>query len=310
MDWVRNVLLMLSVSIICVVSIEGLLLWMDFADPPAFQKDDVYGYLMQPRQSVSTRGNRFHINQAGFRGADFIVPKPNGLYRIAFVGDSITYGGGSIPEKDLFVNQVAVSLNPLSGKSIEPINLSAPGWGIPNMAAYIKTMGVHEADFLVWIIPAIDFRRPKRFLDDYFFPEDKPWSRVGYVSAIALNQILKVFSQSNSLNLNPHKIREQNLEILKLIFTQIIQEGIQAAIVVIPSKKELGSYQNDLSKFQTIAESLHIPFLELTSVFRELSAEELFLDEIHLNKHGHEQVARAMVPFLMKNFFKERGRTN
>src|SRR5262245_43722827 len=125
---------------------EGFARWLDIGDPPAFEKHDKYGYLMRPDQSVSTRGNRFQINRAGFRGIDLRSPRDPHVYRIAFVGDSVTYGGGSIPDRDLFVNRVASRFGVLTHHSVEAANISAPGWGIPNMAAYIETHGLADVD--------------------------------------------------------------------------------------------------------------------------------------------------------------------
>src|SRR5262245_17566544 len=102
-----RVLFVVASSLASLVLVEGLLRWLDVGDPPVFAAHAQYGYLMQPNQSVSTRGNRFHINRAGFRGGDFFWSKSEGMHRIAFVGDSITYGGGSIKDSDLFVNRVA-----------------------------------------------------------------------------------------------------------------------------------------------------------------------------------------------------------
>ena len=55
------------------------------------------------------------------------------------------------------------------------INISAPGWGIQNIVAYVQSVGFYDADLVVWVVPADDFRRRKTLLSDYpGFPLEKP----------------------------------------------------------------------------------------------------------------------------------------
>ena len=103
----NSAFIFLSAAVVGLLAAEGVLRLWDVADPPAFVEDPQYGFLMRSNQSVSTRGFRFQINWFGLRGRDFAMPKRAGVYRIAFLGDSIPYGGGSIQDPNLFVNVVA-----------------------------------------------------------------------------------------------------------------------------------------------------------------------------------------------------------
>lgn len=68
-----------------------------------------------------------HYNTWGFRGRDFDLVKPEGVYRIAVIGDSITYGRG-IEEKDRFTNLLEKQLNDEEGKGrYEVLNFGRPG---------------------------------------------------------------------------------------------------------------------------------------------------------------------------------------
>jgi len=71
-----------------------------------YERDPRYGYLMRPRQMVSTYGDPIEINALGLRGPPLLEPKPEGVVRVLFLGDSITYGGGRIHEGELFCRRI------------------------------------------------------------------------------------------------------------------------------------------------------------------------------------------------------------
>ena len=303
--WRENALLALSSSLICLAGLEGILRWWDVGDPPAFETNPQYGFLMQPDQSVSTRGYRFRINHAGLRGDDFLMPKPSAVYRIAFLGDSVTYGGGAVPDKDLFVNRVAFFLSASEGRQVEPINLSAPGWGIQNMAGYVAAVGLYDADLVVWVISSADFRRPKTSVVDNKFRARKPNSRLLYVCNESWRKLSRLFLQGVSLHRDSYGDREilkRNLQVFQSTLAQITRKGTAVAVVVVPS---LRGYEpvEDLLAFRSAAASCSVPFLDTAPAFHRPRSEELFLDGEHLRTPGHEIIADVIARFLKENFF-------
>ena len=66
-------------------------------------------------------------NSYGFRERDFTLAKPHGIYRVAIIGDSITYGQG-IQEQDRFSNLIEKELTHQNGKrGYEVLNFGQPG---------------------------------------------------------------------------------------------------------------------------------------------------------------------------------------
>lgn len=89
------------------------------------------GYFSKRWQQKSPpRLNRWH-----FRERDFSVAPPDGVYRIAVVGDSITYGQG-LPESDRMTNLLEHRLNQVGG-GYEVLNFGQRG-----------AETVHHIDFL------------------------------------------------------------------------------------------------------------------------------------------------------------------
>lgn len=67
-----------------------------------------------------------HTNRLGFRDRDFDIRKPPTTYRIAILGDSLTYGQG-IPKEDRFSELIQRHLNGLDRGSYEVLNFGVPG---------------------------------------------------------------------------------------------------------------------------------------------------------------------------------------
>jgi hypothetical protein len=259
---------------------------------------------LQPDQSVSPRGHRFRINRVGFRGDDFEVDKHPNALRVAFLGDSITYGGGQIPDKDLFVNRVPLSLEVPSRRPIESLNLSVPGWGIQNMAGYVTSKGLYHADLLVWVIASADFRRPKTTLEENGFWEVKPWSRImygGFVLARMSYQALGGhlgFGSGKAKAGSGLEILEKNLQTFHRTLAGVKNSGVSCLVVIVPAAGGYGSLHGDLVKFRSQAESLAVPVLDMGPAFEPHSSTELFFDGVHLTSRGHELIAESIVDFL------------
>src|SRR2546423_452209 len=102
---------------------EAALRELDFVGCPVFETVPPCGFLARPSQWVSGL-HKYHINRYGLRGLDFSDQRPTGTLRVAFIGDSITFGGGHVSDQETFVEQVASSLETRSGRKTEAINIS------------------------------------------------------------------------------------------------------------------------------------------------------------------------------------------
>jgi lysophospholipase L1-like esterase len=292
----------LLVVVSCILSLligEGLLRWLDIGAPPVFARHQQYGYLMVPNQSVSTRGYRFHINQAGFRGSDFSWAKPPGVYRIAFTGDSITYGGGSIAEEDLFVNRVASTMSSHLGTPVEAVNLC-----IQNIAGYVATQGLPATDLFIWVIPSADFRRPKTSLEEHGFVEQRPLSRFTFlVSSLGwevMTRMRRQFGVRHGEVVAGEIVLRQNVRTVQKVLTRIGENGYRAMIAFVPAETESEIDRRDRALFRSSAESIAVPFLDLEAAFDRQSSNGLYLDGVHLSSRGHEVVADGIVEFLTR----------
>jgi len=142
-----------------------------------YTPDPRFGYLMRPSQVVSTYGEPIEINALGLRGPPVLDPRPADTVRVLFLGDSITYGGGRVPEAALFCRRLE-TLARADGLHVESLNVSAPGWSPQNWTAWVEANGLLGADAVVVVIPAIDRARPFATLSANAMEERAPLLRL------------------------------------------------------------------------------------------------------------------------------------
>ncbi|HDH06683.1 MAG TPA: hypothetical protein ENH01_13455 [Nitrospirae bacterium] len=131
-NFIKNISLALCSFVVVLVIIEITLKLIGWGQIVGFLPNEEWGYLMKPSQTASSYGHPVNINGLGLRGPEIDQKKREGVLRILFVGDSITYGGVKIKEEKLFCRIVEYLLNNNDDLRAESINVSAPGWSPQN----------------------------------------------------------------------------------------------------------------------------------------------------------------------------------
>ena len=111
--------------------------------------DPVLDYELRP----SAPDGRERISAAGLRDRDFAVPKPAGVFRIAAIGDSVTYGSGVSRELGWTAQLVArlAALAVPGGAPIEVLNLGVPGYNISQVVERLRVSGLpFDPDVVVY----------------------------------------------------------------------------------------------------------------------------------------------------------------
>lgn len=109
-----------------------------------------------------------HTNSWGFRGREFYAMKPDKTYRIAFLGDSYTFGEG-VKDSDTYAEQTAVrlarKLNFPAGK-IESYNFGVGGYSFVHEWFLLNELVLKmKPDAVVFKIDIADFETPMFQLD-------------------------------------------------------------------------------------------------------------------------------------------------
>jgi|HubBroStandDraft_1064217.scaffolds.fasta_scaffold43258_2 lysophospholipase L1-like esterase len=98
-----------------------------------------------------------HINNVGLRGHDIAVPKPDGVYRIVALGDSITFGYG-VPNEKTFPQDLERLLNQNLATSVhyEVVNAGVPGTGLSYYEYFVRKQASQLNPDLILICMALN----------------------------------------------------------------------------------------------------------------------------------------------------------
>jgi len=291
-----------ALCVLLILSAMNLALWrLDLADCPVFETNPDYGYLAKPEQIVSTRGRKFHINNLGLRGADLTGTVPPGTKRIAFIGDSVTFAGGTVYDRQEFVNVAARLLEDFTGEKFETVNISAPGWGIQNIDGYIRDKGIHGSKLVIWVLPIEDFRRSKTTVTTFgHLPTRKyPFRvccvletiRTGFVGS--LRSVL--LRRRKPTSVDSQRVLTANLEAFRDALSRVVSQGAIVNVVFLPEgDAQPASDPIALASYQHLATLLGATTCDLGPEIARHGGGAVFYDGIHLNPVGHEIVGKLI----------------
>lgn len=126
---------------------------------------DAYGASLPARRwfALNTK-----LNSLGFRDEEWSRAKPAGTRRVAFLGDSFTYGWGIARVEDRFADLVAAGWNAESDERIEVMNLAKPGWGTSDQLEPIRHITeTYDIDEVVLCYVPNDIERLLPTSDDF-----------------------------------------------------------------------------------------------------------------------------------------------
>jgi hypothetical protein len=132
-------------------------------------------YLPQPGQSVVQRGARIETNAWGMRGPPVEREKPDGVFRLLVLGDSVVFGHTNIGQPHLATTLLATA-PAKGGIKLEVLNVSAPSWGPGNLLAWIDANGLFGADTAIIVLSSHDLDDDRTFAapDTATYPQEQP----------------------------------------------------------------------------------------------------------------------------------------
>ena len=240
----------------------------------------------------------FRVNSLGMADDEVAQRKPPGVFRIAFVGDSITCNFGHRPRAEIYLTLLQGMLNARArpGVRVQCLNFGVNGYGITQSLHVARTRASEfEADLLVAQLGLNDpypcdglyahqtptfplqtrdllFRllRPQRFWGDSFV--DRRYDREG------LRRISAGIAGFGELKRN-------GTPVLIVLFPYLYRPAYQ--------EWGFGTYQR---RFSAEAEAAAVPLLDLRTAFDEagLIDDRWPKDPIHPDAAGHRVAATAI----------------
>ncbi len=258
------------------------------------------------------RGNgeyqNIKTNRYGFRDYDYeSTVKPEGTYRVAFMGDSVTLGLYTGYD-DIFVRKFEVE----AGKrelpyKVQALNFSVDGYNTVQIYEMLRTKAlVFSPDKVVYIM----------CLNDFDF-EDASSRKIRYFKkpkSFLIDEIERGIKHACLRKMDYHFCHFKKNKIA--VFNKILemrdllkQNSINYQVVILPVFEMTKIDFKDYSFMQIHAEirdffvDNKIEFIDLIDMFKEQNEapRHYARDVWHLNPEGHQFVARQLAQFILTN---------
>ena len=270
-------------------------------DPVRYDSNILYGYAPKINQSKNRfKNSKVTINESGLRTIDNW--KLSKKKKIVFLGDSVTYAGSYIDDKDTFVHKVCGEL-----KNFICGNAGVNAYGIKNIVMRSKyDKRLQDAEIFIYLFPPGDFYREySNSKTAHFYLNNKSFIFPAITEAVSfvatkydINNYISKYDDGKHKNEDKIKLINYSISILA---DEIKNKKIKKKVFVFLSNekndKDLNSNLNKYIKENLVSEIGEINFLN-----NVLNDDKYFYDEsVHFNEKGHKIVANEIISVITKN---------
>ncbi len=269
-------------------------------DPVRYDSNILYGYSPKPNQKKKRIKNSYvTINDAGLRSINSWNSKKK---KILFLGDSVTYGGSYIDDKDIFSHKVCEKLtNFICG------NAGVNAYSVLNVVLRSKfDERIQDADIFIYLFPPGDFYRDyANSQTAHFYLNSKKFFLPAITEAISF--VITKYDLNNYISkLNDTKENEENYFNLIDFSINVLKEEISNKIlnqkkvfIFLSNEKNDKNYENKFNKY--VKNQLSQEFNDVIFLNSILNNDIYFYDEsVHFNIRGHNVVADSILKVIKK----------
>ena len=270
-------------------------------NPFIYKRDSIIGYRLRKLQSKKRfNGAKVSSDFEGFRYDPAKIIKSDTKY-IIFVGDSVTYGGSYIDDKDIFSSNYCRIIK----NNFNCLNNGINSWGVLNMGRFISNFDYYSnrkpEKFILVILPGDEPRNFRSFSDTPFWDSSPR-------EPSAINEVLRYLNYKYFLPMVRKKSIDNNETISKTRIVSDIQRNIiwnelenliekssyPIDIVITPpkswfieknKKKDIEKYEDllkNISKLNAVKKTCNL-YKFISSEYEE----GIYHDGVHLTKKGH-----------------------
>lgn len=292
--------ILLPIILLATIISEFYLRNLGLGDPIRYDSNILYGY--SPK--IDQKKNRFKnstvtINDLGLRS--IYSWKNNKEKKIVFLGDSVTFGGSYIDDRNLFSHIVCEKLRQFTCG-----NAGVNSYGVYNTIMRSKyDERIQSADIFVFLFPPDDFLRDYRNSETaHFYLNNKKFLLPSITEAISfistkydLNNYISKFNDTITIENHDLDFVDYSIELLK---EEVGNKKLKNKIVLVflSNRKDDKFLKTKLNKYikTKLQEKVDIHLLE-----NYLTEDFFFYDNsVHLSEKGHEVVAKRISSVLKK----------
>jgi hypothetical protein len=306
-------LIFLTIFIFSIFFLEFLLKMYGLGEPIIYETNTSYRYAPKANQSVvRLNKSKITINKKGLRATQEWDSK--NLNKILFFGDSVTYGGSYIDDKEIFSEIVCSNLNQVNKKKYLCGNAGVNAFGVDNIKNRILHGEVKDAEWMViTLIEEDGFRSLQNVMSIPAFL-DKP-RLFPAIQEICLYLTWKInvflrssYSYNNTTQTkkitNPINIFQESFRSLNNTLINESTKGKKILVVFHPSKESIlsgiESKEYKLMKNLFNEEKSKLLFLDMFSIIKSSYSSDLYYDSVHLDKKGHRLFGEQILKIISK----------
>lgn len=249
-------------------------------------------------------------NRYGFRDYDYeSTDKPDDVYRIAFIGDSITLGLW-VDYDGIFVRRFEIEANKLDqNRNVQALNFGVDGYNTIQIFELLRAKVLRfSPDQVVYVLCLNDFDFDEAAANKiYYFKKPK---------SFFLNRIKMLFHRTKRLEKEDyyffHYKRNKEIVFPKILEMRNIlkQRGIGLLVLIMPifdfTAEGFGRYEYTKihDEIKDFLRKNKIRAFDLLEVFKEKikNSSKFAYDVWHPNEVGHRLIAKALLaPILSEN---------
>ena len=268
---------------------EIYLKYVGLGDPIIYDSNFVYGYAPRANQKKDRlKNSTVTINDVGLR-AIYNWKENNDKKKIIFFGDSVTYGGSYIDDKETFAHLACENIkntNYICG------NAGVNAYGIFNIVYRSKyDLRLTDADLRIFLLIPDDFYRGLQdsntahfYMKENNFIFPAIFEAINFISTkYNLRKYLSKNSDSRVEN-NQYSLITESVEILNSEIKRLIDADKKVLIFYSNTKSNISLNKSILKK---INNKINFEIIDLSHILTE----EMYEDGTHYNKLGHKSVA-------------------
>jgi lysophospholipase L1-like esterase len=314
-SWKRTlfkIVYILIVTLVGLAVLEAGARFLGLGNPVLYYNDAWGGLRLLPAQRVTRlQGATVTIDSNGYRTP---VPDEPGALRVLYVGDSVTWGGSSVDDSQIFTEVAADSLRS-QGRAVYAMNAGVNATSLLNQAEIYRRYG-DKLDALVWLFPWGDTERSFATAGLLWPATSKPrFALVEVIDHLIMRYWLPRFRvvpprEESFVKLNAPAGRDdffkdviaerevRNLDAVRAAVAQAVEGGVPVVIGVTPYRKgqELAPLPTEADDFLKEIAAAGAVVFDVSAALTEpgVGADELYLDMAHFNADGHRLVGEAL----------------
>jgi lysophospholipase L1-like esterase len=222
--------------------------------------------------------------------------------KILFIGDSVTWGGTFIDDRDTFADGVCRRLAAATGKRFGCGNAGANQYGLDNMAARIRYKDFDDESVLVVTLIADDAVRGLVDSEGRFFfmrPPPAPVRALWEATTYLTWRFYKFLRPQAYRGDDDLRVAERSLDNLFAAIRDTQRPGRKVLIVLSPAKNELNGRESALTKrVQSALARSGFDVLDLHAAVSAAVTPDFYYDGIHLDVRGHAFYADRIAEHL------------